>query len=59
MDRYPINPPSEVKAVQGWMALDIWTALGRGSEGFSAYIDKHGWADTWAYLCHEVRSRTR
>jgi len=58
-ERYSLNPPSEVRAVQGWMALDIWCALGRDSEAFASYIDEHGWADTWAYLCEQVRSLGR
>lgn len=54
-ERYPVAPPSEVRAVQGWMALDIWCALGRESADFDPYIAAHGWAETWAWLCAEVR----
>lgn len=55
-ERYPINPPSEVRAVQGWMALDLWCALGLPSERFETHINLHGWADTWATLLAEVRA---
>jgi hypothetical protein len=46
---------SEVDAVQQWMTLQLWMALGLDSQAFDGYINEHGWADTWSNLLGVVR----
>jgi hypothetical protein len=47
-----------VRAVQGWMAADVATALGHADVYTAAEHGGHkSWADWWANLMGEVRSR--
>jgi len=38
-----------------YLALDLWMALGLSSRDFDAYLERNGWADTWANLLDGVR----
>lgn len=45
----------EAAVVQRWMALDLWMALGGESVAFETDVERKGWADTWAWLLHQIR----
>lgn len=49
------RPPNEVDGPPKYLALDLWMALTRSLEGFSAYYDRNGWGGTWAALIWAVR----
>ena len=44
----PHNAAAEVKAVQQWMALDLWMALGKDSQDFEPFAAGNGWDETWS-----------
>lgn len=46
------------RAVQGWMALDIHTALGMDVDHTDDHQGYGSWADWWAELCAAVRAST-
>jgi hypothetical protein len=48
-----------VRAVQGWMALDLHMALGKPVDHSATAVHQghDSWADWWAGLCAEVRNR--
>jgi len=41
-----------------YLALDLWMALGLSSRDFDAYLERNGWADTWANLLDGVRRKS-
>lgn len=52
-------PPADWP-IPRYAMLDIWMALygSERSEEFEAFADEHGFAETWARLCAEVRGLT-
>lgn len=46
------------RAVQRWMGLDLWMALGGDSTAYDAALGEHGNAELWARLLAEVRDAT-
>jgi hypothetical protein len=44
-----IQAAEAIAAVQRWMALDLWVALGGASADFALAIEAHGFSDVWAY----------
>jgi hypothetical protein len=45
-----------VRGVQGWMALDLHTALGRPVDHAATNQGHDSWGDWWAQLCADVRA---
>jgi hypothetical protein len=45
-----------VRGVQGWLALDLHTALGKPIDHTAEHQGHDSWADWWAQLCAEVRA---
>gem|GEM_PF-5442117 len=41
-----------------YLALDLWMALGLSPRDFDAYLERNGWADTWANLLDGVRRKS-
>lgn len=41
-----------------YLALDLWMALGLSSRDFDAYLERNGWANTWANLLDGVRLKS-
>ena len=50
-----VYPPERPPA---YLALDLWMALGLSSRDFDAYLERNGWADTWANLLDGVRRKS-
>ena len=48
----------ETRMPDAYLALDLWIALGLDSRDFDAYYERNGWANTWANLLGEIRSRS-
>jgi len=55
----PAEINQAVRAVQGWMALDLHMALGKPVDhsASTTHQGNDSWADWWASLCAEVRTR--
>ena len=45
----------KVAGVQGYMTLDLWTALGLDTSLFDDYMQRNKFASTWAALIDRVR----
>lgn len=43
------------RAVQRWMGLDLWMALGKDSTAYGTAVGERGNAELWARLLSEVR----
>lgn len=52
------DPGSHGGPIPSYGMLDVWMALfGTSHPGFDKFYDEHGYAEAWARLLHEVRTR--
>lgn len=54
-DHHQPSADQHVRAVQGWMALDLHTALGHKADPSTEHQGHRSWGDWWAVLLGEVR----